>query len=220
MTREEFKTWADDFSKRFPASGDWLGGLSTATRQVWFEDCFSSLELRDCLAVNRQIMLAGELEAYRREHLPAIFIKGCQDLAHAREQRAEARRPQQREESLSGTKRTFTPVMRRVLNRVESEQRRYRQDHVGERMPDSDCLSLVDSLMRQLDQDDDETTSPRFKCLDCRDSGFVHFRDSKQRPMCGHCSCALGISRRDAFHEHGRVLGAAVQDKAVEWAFE
>ena len=88
MTRDEFKTWADDFRLRFPDTGLWISKLSREARDVWFSDVFAALDLRDCLAVNCKLMAdPSELEGYNRERIPGIYIKRCAQMRHDRAKR-------------------------------------------------------------------------------------------------------------------------------------
>lgn len=226
MDREEFRKWAIDFGERFPASGDFLGSLPSATREKWFDEIFAGLTLADCLEVSRRIMAQGDLAAYQREHIPSIFIKRCSELKWERDLAAKKRadeqfKKEQGENSFAGTRARFTPIMKRILKRVEFAQREYSETHGGEWMPDADRRQLLDELFDELDTDpDDRESQPRYKCLECRDTGFVSFRDDRGRPMCGHCGCERGIKRRDQFTNEGRTLGAANPTEVKEWAFE
>lgn len=90
MTRDEFKTWADDFKARFPETGLWMSKLPKETRDVWFSDYFAELELRDCLAVNHLLVQQPEdIDGFKRERIPGVFVKRCQQVNYTRQQREE-----------------------------------------------------------------------------------------------------------------------------------
>lgn len=87
MTAEEFAKWLTDFGRRFPDAGAWLRE-KRATQDIWFKDCFSSLELTDCVAVNMQLMASGRLnESWNRDRIPSIYLKRCAEIRHDRLQR-------------------------------------------------------------------------------------------------------------------------------------
>lgn len=90
MTQAEYLTWVDDFAKRFPDVGNWLRS-KPATMQLWFDDCFSGLELRDCRAVSIQVMRDGLLgESWARDRIPATYLKKAFEVRHERTKREEA----------------------------------------------------------------------------------------------------------------------------------
>lgn len=91
MTKQEYAQWLDDFSKRFPDAGAWLKSRP-ATLQVWFDDCFSSLEYTDCRAVSIKLMESGGLnEAWNRDKIPSIYLKQCGVIRADRERRIQER---------------------------------------------------------------------------------------------------------------------------------
>lgn len=152
MTRDEFKKWLNDFSKRFPSTGEWLKKLDRETLEHWFDGVWSSFELRDALAVNERMMIEFEIEPWERERLPKIFIKRLQEQRYYRNKREEDARNRQREieyrrrlkqqrrdgaspgERLDVT-RQFTTSMVAAYSDLREMRRDYRKDH-GEYMPD------------------------------------------------------------------------------------
>lgn len=63
---------------------------------------------------------------------------------------------------------------------------------------DDERRALVDDLFAKYDTTD-EREGPRYRCLRCRDTGFVSYEDHKRRSMVGHCVCQQGLSVRDEF---------------------
>lgn len=91
MTKADFVKWLSDFTKRFPDVGTWLSS-KPQTLEIWFDDCFASLELTDCVAVNMQLMASGQLnESWNRDRIPAIYLKRCAEIRHDRLQRVRDR---------------------------------------------------------------------------------------------------------------------------------
>lgn len=229
MDRKEFGEWAADFARRFPSTGDWVRNLPQETRDVWFDDCFSRFELRDCMAANLQLMTDGDFEPWQRERLPAIFIRRVSQIRYERTQRqqevaarkeAAKRRKQQRGGSFAaGLTKHFTPSMLKTFDEVRGHMDTHRE-RTGERMPDHRVEELVDIAFNRYDtNDDDPTNGPRFKCATCQDTGFVGFRDEDGVPYAGHCTCEIGLKRRDDFRSEGRELGMSPSMKrdVVEW---
>lgn len=92
MTKSDFAKWLADFSRRFPDIGAWMRERRE-TMEVWFNDCFASLELTDCIAVNMQLMTNGLLkEQWTRERLPAIYLKHCSEIRYERMRRVDEKR--------------------------------------------------------------------------------------------------------------------------------
>lgn len=157
MNKSEFARWMKDFRTRFPATGNWVTGLDKETLKCWYEDVFAAFELRDALAVNEQLMTDGELEAWQREKIPAIFIRKLQEQSWRRRQReldakaekAEAERRQRiaqqrrrggsdaRQMPLTGT---FTAPMRVAYDDLVKIRADHQAKH-GQPMPDVDYRS-------------------------------------------------------------------------------
>jgi hypothetical protein len=209
MTRDEFKTWFEDFRARFPETGLWMSKLPKATRDLWFNDYFSSLDLRDCLAVNHHLMETPEaLEAYNREKLPGVFLKRCQEVSYDRQHR-ESRHGLSRDAEVYAGKEHFDTSMGKILRMVEARQREH-LEKTGERMSDAERKVLVDELFAEYDTSDDRS-GPRYRCHLCRDTGLCSYDDHKGRQIVGHCRCELGDKKRTSFEKNKKRLGPAMQ---------
>lgn len=224
MDRQQFKTWASDFKARFPSTGDWLINLPDDTRNLWFEEVFSMLELADCVRVNRELMKSGELEAYQREKMPTIFFKRCQEIEYERDQVRlrrlhEKRNADRQRRGLSFTQAIlsrFDPCMLRAYDEVVSAMQSAKKR--GEPMSGQQIRDLAGRIMDEYDtNEDDELSSVTYKCLSCRDSGFVSYRDPSGRPFAGACDCSAGDKRRESFKLNGKTLGRTSQNVATEW---
>lgn len=234
MDRHEFQEWAADFRKRFPTTGDWLYSLPEGTRDVWFEDCFKQFELRDCLAVNLQLMQEGELEAWQRERLPGIFIRRVPLLNYARKQRQrehEARKAEAKRRSrvphrgkvgklFTGA---FTPNMLKCHLHVISAMDAYREKY-GAPLNDEAIAAKVEEAFDQFDTlPDDDEDLPRLKCVDCRDSGLVSYIDEENgNRYAGVCECSAGREAAERWRQAKRPIGRAIvasqaNSGAVEW---
>ena len=91
MDKSEFATWVQDLKRKLPETGAYVGQLPADVQQAWFEDVFSRFDLRDAKAWTYQIFSGErELEAFKRERLPALFARGVQEIDYRRRQREQA----------------------------------------------------------------------------------------------------------------------------------
>jgi hypothetical protein len=161
MTRDDFKDWMKDFRARFPQSGTWLYGLDRDTLRTWFDDVFSNFELRDAKAVNYQLMMGdGEIEAWQRERLPAIYIRRMQEQLfrrRAREEDAkEKRRERERRSRLSdgSCATSIAATLRKSGNQSVDDLRlilqAYKKEH-GKDMPDDLRSEAYAEYWRELE---------------------------------------------------------------------
>lgn len=160
MTREEFTSWLTEYKAAFPQTGKWIDELPArkATLGLWYETTFVNLELCDCQAVTRR-MLKGDDEpgeAYERDQLPQMIASYA---GHARNRR------------LSGPKSEFVPEY------VEAQAGKKKFDLIGI------CTKIWDAMKGGASADEACAThlpktnpedEPRYRCLDCRDTGLVN----------------------------------------------
>lgn len=223
MDRSEYQAWAMDFAKRFPKSGEWLFALPADTRNCWYDEIFAALELRDCLDFNRELMASGDLQAFQREHIPAIVRDGARKIRHERTKDDHKEREWQRKQRQRGgdTFATITndEIMGPAFRNVTAKMQEWRNENGNERVP-NDLIHQWTEEEFEKAQDDDERRQPRYKCLTCRDSGFVSFRDGKGRPMSGHCSCDKGSARATSWKNNRKQLGPAPSSVNPQWAFD
>ncbi len=201
MTPKEFLDWMADLGRRFPQTGEWLKAQPPETRAAWYDDVFAGIEYRDAVAVNQLLMRGqGDIEAWQRERIPAIYIKRTAELRYDREQRTAATKSREEQPQLSGTRRSFDSGMRRVLARIERQFRAYREEHDGQRMPDDAKQSVIDEACQDI-TDDGANFEGRYRCLTCLDSGWVSFRDDNGKPMTGVCRCERGKKREQNWND-------------------
>lgn len=232
MTREEYSEWALHFARRFPTTGKWLMELPGDTRDAWFTEVFSELELRDCLAVTIMLVSSGELAAYDREKLPAIYVKKSREVQYLREFRASQRRSKPDEEFIRRSKELrggdgyetirrcsiMGPAFTFVMDRI----RGWQTTHEGHVIDADTMREFVDEAFVNVPSDDDYAPDgPRYKCPKCFDTGFVSYRDSRDRPCAGHCECDTGNRKGETLKwDSGRRLGPVPQTEAVEWEWD
>lgn len=220
MERHEWMDFMTDFTARFPSTADWLRKLPVETREIWFTDVFSVIDYRDAIQVSRQLMESDEeLEAFKRERIPGIYLKRTGMIRQDREERH--RELERRKQRGKYGRRDVTPVLGRIQEIIGRTVALYREQH-GERMPQEELEQLVDTLFDEHDViADDDLKLPRFKCPECLDAGFIGYR-KESRPYVGHCECQRGHDMRDRFKERGRTLGSAAValGRVVEWQYE
>lgn len=203
MTSQEFSRLFDELTIAMPGLGAWLSSLPEQTSQVWFREVFADLKLDDCRMVVREI-LRGEhdVEGFKRDRLPRVFVQRCSEIAFNRERREDGHvrveRPRGSRNALGAVVgETFSSGMARSLDDVVEQMRAYRQEH-GECMSDELITLAVAKAMAAHDRtpDDDPWDGPRYRCRICQDSGYASYRDDEDRAMAGHCSCERGEAAR------------------------
>lgn len=228
MDKVDFREWARHFVTRFPVTGAWFMGLQPEVRDAWFDDVFSTLELRDCMAVNAALMADGELAAYDREKIPSIFIKRCQEVRHARQAKERKTHPPADEDFVRRAKRRGGDpfesirgdrIMGRAFGIVTGQMRELKD--AGKPVNDEVIHELVERAFEENydEAEDSALDEPSYKCPKCCDTGLRSYRDSQKRPMVGHCDCTRGIVKRDQLKwASGRTLGPASHE-VVEWEY-
>lgn len=212
MTRDEFRSWYTDFAARFPDTGDWLSKLSAETRDLWFTDVFAHLDLSDCRAANIRLMETGELEAWKRERIPAIVSKTAGEIAWQRNQRQEQIK-QRRHLRRSGTVQNLSEVgsiySSEPYRRLRTLMTAWKRENENMEL----TPEVIHDLTKQVFEDElatDPHAGPRFTCPVCKDTGFVGYREDG-KTYAEHCSCERGLTRKTNFKERGRTLGRRIE---------
>lgn len=160
MTRDEFKLWLDEYGAAFPQTGKWIAELPArkATLGLWYETTFVNLELCDCQTVTRR-MLKGEDqpgEAYERDQLPQLISEYATAAKHRRLYRTDKDFVPEYVEAGQGKKKfPLLGICSKILDAMK-----------GGSTPQEAC----DVHLPQVDPED----CPRYRCLYCKDTGFVN----------------------------------------------
>lgn len=89
MNMQEWVSFMDDFSARFPSDFEWLDA-HPKTQDVWFRDIFSGLGIEDCLQVSADVFRTGQgWAAYERDRIPSHYQA---EVGRMRQKRREASR--------------------------------------------------------------------------------------------------------------------------------
>lgn len=158
MTNNEFQTWLTDFTAAFPGLGEWIEKLPAkkATMRHWFENVFVNIEFADAWAVTRRMFKGDDamVAAYDREKLPQI-IASLADRARDRR---------------------LNPTGEFIPEYVEAGNRKKKFDLIGIcskiQAAMKGGMSPIEACEKHLPATDPEE-APRYKCLDCRDTGMV-----------------------------------------------
>jgi hypothetical protein len=205
MDRDQFKTWGLDFARRFPEAGGYVMNLSQATRDLWFEEVFSKHELKDALAVNRELDESGEgLAKYERDQLRGNLERLLRTQAFDRETR-----------EIENKRRTFAihkamaanPVMGPMLTQVTGKIREFKRE-TGELPPEETIARWTEQASREFDTTvEDELELPRYKCHHCRDLGLISYKALNAGEVIGACPhCDAG---REKANNEKRSIGYA-----------
>jgi len=215
MIKSEFITWRNDFKARFPDIGVWIESHKD-TLKIWFDDVFCNYPLEECLEVNRRLMSQG-IESFDRQKIPAMVAKLAQEINWERSEAAKQKQSDIRREADRKRKEYKSPVtgsMRQALEEMNAWTDNFKVEF-GREAYLSERRKWLDDWFEKND-DSDPQDEPRYRCLRCRDTGLVSYRDEKKRYTCGHCDCAKGISERDRYfnakkpgHAHGMTIGPA-----------
>ena len=149
MNRNEYTKWANDFRKMLPDTGAWLFARTQETRDFWFDEVFSKLDLADCQAATLKIM-DEPIPATQRERIPAIISKHCAEICYQR--RENARRTHERKRTrqvrqgngcVSYTA-NFDAGMKRAYNGLLDYMREYRTENQTDYTPPELVSAWID----------------------------------------------------------------------------
>jgi len=162
MTPQEFNRWWDDFKIRFPTTINWLAADHKPEQlkgmiASWAET-LADANLADCLEVSKG-MQAGRLDDWGKnsDRIPAVIRRHARDIARAREPQTD-----------SGDGETRLPP-RGPLSLRTGEMSRY----VAEALRTERHKSEWFPRALQILGDVPANREPRYRCPDCRDTGFI-----------------------------------------------
>lgn len=153
MNRQEYTKWANAFRNMYPDTGAWLFTLPDATRDMWFREVFSKLEIADVQAAT--LLMMDDFHALRdRERIPAILAKLAGEVAYKRRERERAIQlrkfqhvqEQQRGKAVDFT-RHFDSGMKAALCELESKMKAYREENDVRRTPPEMIEAMMDGIV-------------------------------------------------------------------------
>tara|TARA_R100000808_G_scaffold21505_1_gene46437 strand:+ start:378 stop:935 length:558 start_codon:yes stop_codon:yes gene_type:complete len=134
MDKAEFANWIQDLKRKLPETGGYVERLPVDVKQAWFEEVFSRFDLRDAKAWTYQIFSGErELEAFKRERIPALFARGVQEIAYRRRQREQA--PDRSHVGAMENVKSDA-IMGRAYREVTARMSEYSSKNEGQRTPE------------------------------------------------------------------------------------
>lgn len=192
MTKEDFNRWYEDYCAAFPETVKWMATVENqqATMGKWFQ-ALQSIDANDAMAATDQIVTgkAEPIEGFERERTPYIIALRAKAIRNKRFHFKTHDAEQQRARALTNRERDvadrlgFDEPMRACLAEVNQAKAEGR-DH----SPILDKYFPVD-----------EQQSPRYRCLQCRDSGRVLIWNGPKPPNSGRCVVACDCESGHAF---------------------
>jgi hypothetical protein len=210
MNSNEFQRWCDQLLIKLPDTGYWLQKQSQDTIDFW-ESILANQDYNDCAAAIDHLVRDG-FNSFQREQLIAAVSKFAADLRYerdrvqeqARHRLADRKRRQRGKSFAGGLSETMIAagVSEQFLKLIEEQDRRRRNSLPPLRGEEREAF--VESLFEGVP---DAESEPRYRCLDCCDSGFVQRRAKDGRTWSAACHCEAGEKNKQNWRNRfGRSL--------------
>ena len=191
MDLSEYREWHEDLSAKLPQIAAMVKALPADTKRSWFADHFAMFELVDCVAANSQLALDPPT---RVDRLPAKIAQLAQKARWKRLHEGETSRidttgPKDLVRSTGGGSADALDASREFRTRVRKSCPDCTKWHLCDTHNAEHKKLISDIIDKHSPGEDNE---PRYKCLDCRDSGMLTRIDDKHRQYTLACHCEAG----------------------------
>ncbi len=204
MNKQEYLDWMEDLERKSPSLGKWVSELSDATLNDWYENVFASIELRWAKAVNIEILQGDhDLTGFRRDQICATFIRRTQELSYRKQRQDDQPTHVPAMAILKGD-----PIMGPAFRDVTRQMDAHRLQHKTTSTPSDLVAEWTEAALQTRDKTpDDDDKQPRYRCINCYDSGFITIEVDGVW-VAGCCKlCAKGTVRHESKWNSGRYLG-------------